>query len=1548
MSQKLNLVIEFSAANQPVITEVEHSLSAVSVSLGNLARQASYTGSAVASANAQISLFANSLRGQFVSVLNVAEKAISRLYSSIMGLAKISFGIFIAEIYGLSTALKKVATDFVDVNQKFASMQITLASSFRSLSAAKKIRDEIVGATAVSPIPFQGLSDLYRTYSVLPATRGAIVNQYANNNLGDANGFFTKGRQLAEMLLAYRPDKNIQDAIFSIRQALSGDFRSIIRRFSVPTAGLAVQAGEPLSQLSGQPDKTFKTLFDYFSKIITPGAISQLIRQPDVLKQNLREQAYEIPLLKIGDSGLYKKVVDFFVHVYDDVLSFTSQHLNDYAQKISDALSKAFDAVTKSTGNLAESLLGKIGLGRNDHPEMSLIQRSYEAITKGIQYVSEKLPVFAERAQKFLETLLPLLIKLGEFFLKVGNFFVNSFSANPLFAGLELVLLRSLPEIFGRVGISAASAFSTSIAKSFASGAATGALSRFSSFAGVGLTGPSLAGGASALGATAVGGSGYHWWDVLGLTGLGRNASSKATDSLGRDLTQLIENRGGEFHLRPGAEQYLRPEDIFRLGGGSNGRNTLVSNRASFLGSGGLTGRRTVRGAATTALGQGVGEEISAASGVLTARSGLGGVLASGAALVTDVVLPLAAAAGIFYAGSKLIESAATSFNSIASDKRSNLAAQFTGISGDASLAQRVTQNEADRVAIRAGLQAANDRTGGPRLGSNTRLDQLTTQIQLTAADLLGLKNAISTGGKYTLKTTGEVVNITEPGFLGGVADLLHIGSSSTANLNAANQYKSRLEDSLKVTQRQLDDLKRKTVSSIPEAFRPTLSGVLRPEADSQQRDLVRSSGTFSLQEFMAGTGLRGSSATSAGLLGALSGAANNTDSDANLAVEKGQDVFLRSLYNAVDPSKEARANLSLLGKSSTATLTNLSRQIALVEQNKSSIERAAADYATTLVPVMRQLQDFIGANPSNATGDAQAALKSLTDLHDSMASGNASDSVVKSAKQQLALAGITDFKTQSIQFAQTLTDIVDSLEKTNPEEGAQQIARALPAIAEQLKLYGYSAQQVNAYTANFSNLLNAIPKRSGLGGDAALAETNRSANAAQSVYSLAGGLSSRSGFSNILRNRSSLSTYGLLSNAFDLANGGIEPFALTNQMFEARKKADLANQAAALVQFNQNKAFGDFPAIVNGVTSVGSNFAYGKASSIAQGKLADSISAFKTLPNGGPAFPSDAISALNKNLTLNSFKPSDVSNLVEKYQSLNDIYPRLIEAAESYKATLSETANPQDIERVDKLIETLVQGETEAEKKLHDIVGPGMLASFTDGFKGITEQWRVTADNFTSVGAEAANSLSSNFNTFFSSVTAGNKSLGASFRTFITGVLSSTASAFASHAFQSFFGSLIGALGGTTAAASSFQVGSVSNFSTTYMAAGGPVRGGSGVRDDVPALLMGGEYVLPRSVVQRYGTAHFDAYRYGSMAHFASGGGVGSIPVPSMPMHHVDNSQVHITVNGDGGRSSTTSGSVQSSEQNQKNFARMLESAVLNVIDQQKRNGGRFSKTSN
>ena len=78
-------------------------------------------------------------------------------------------------------------------------------------------------------------------------------------------------------------------------------------------------------------------------------------------------------------------------------------------------------------------------------------------------------------------------------------------------------------------------------------------------------------------------------------------------------------------------------------------------------------------------------------------------------------------------------------------------------------------------------------------------------------------------------------------------------------------------------------------------------------------------------------------------------------------------------------------------------------------------------------------------------------------------------------------------------------------------------------------------------------------------------------------------------------------------------------------------------------------------------------------------------------------------------------------------------------------------------------------------------------------------------------------------------------------------------------------------------------QIGGLFGFAkgglVPSMASGGMINGGSGSKDDVPAMLMGGEYVLKKTAVQKYGSDFLNALNNGRLGGYAKGGKVNEIP---------------------------------------------------------------------
>jgi len=156
-------------------------------------------------------------------------------------------------------------------------------------------------------------------------------------------------------------------------------------------------------------------------------------------------------------------------------------------------------------------------------------------------------------------------------------------------------------------------------------------------------------------------------------------------------------------------------------------------------------------------------------------------------------------------------------------------------------------------------------------------------------------------------------------------------------------------------------------------------------------------------------------------------------------------------------------------------------------------------------------------------------------------------------------------------------------------------------------------------------------------------------------------------------------------------------------------------------------------------------------------------------------------------------------------------------------------------------------------------------------------------AKDINSTFVDTARTMKSEFNNAFQSVIDGTKTVDDAFRTMGLNIANRIQQLALEMATNSIFNSLFSSIGGIPAlfknplgaATGGMIVGNtVQKFSD-----GGRVLGGSGIRDDIPAMLSKGEYVIKKSAVSRYGEPFLRKLNEGGFIGMASGGFAGYNP---------------------------------------------------------------------
>ena len=462
MAETVRILVDVDAKGTPKIQALERSFATLRRELEQTEFRSRR--SAIAQIERSVAQTRNAIAAQRREFVNFAGQINRELVTIATRMTRTFAITAVAGIGAATAALVKMTGQFIKVNEEFRGLEITLRSSFKSLSIARQLRDEIAQITAFSPLPFQSIAQATRAFSVIPFTRNEIAQQVGGTgNVQDQNGFFRSMIRVVEQLVALRPDKTTGDAVFAIRELLTGEFRSLIRRFDVPISLLTSAGGKSILELKEDPRAAFSALQKGFGQLITPQAVEALARQPKILFENLIEQVIQIPLLRAGtlpleggkgEQGAFDTIIDGFFSTFLRLNEFVTNEIDPYARKIGQSLVSSFDVVTRSMGQALESILSLAGFGAEDILDQNLIGRSFSAITTAFEKLPTVLDKVIAKFNQVSTAILQLFQKISPALNQVyrlGESLLNLFIDSPATTAIFLLFSRTLPTIIGEL-----------------------------------------------------------------------------------------------------------------------------------------------------------------------------------------------------------------------------------------------------------------------------------------------------------------------------------------------------------------------------------------------------------------------------------------------------------------------------------------------------------------------------------------------------------------------------------------------------------------------------------------------------------------------------------------------------------------------------------------------------------------------------------------------------------------------------------------------------------------------------------------------------------------------------------------------------------------------------------------------------------------------------------------------------------------------------------------------------------------------------------------
>lgn len=1486
----LQLQVTFNANNELVVSRINNSLSATVRNLEVLGSAARSSSRAFNAFQFEVNKTAAAINGQLLTGVTAVESVMGRLATTATRAAKYGLAIFTGEVIGATFAARKLVDAFIDVNEQFADLEIVTKSAYKSLSVARELRQELVKLTSQSPIPFPQLSEATRSFSVIPYFRANIASQAAYGSIDDPNGTFRKAIGLAEKMLAFRPDKNIEDAIFAIREAMTGEFRSIIRRFDVSPSVFVTASGKSMQELKQDPRATFDAMDKFFSSVISSQAISELIKQPKYMSGLYKEQALQIPLLKIGDAGFYKKILDYFYVIFEDLTKFISTSFEPIAKRFSSSLSSIFDTLSASGSRITEYFLSKVGLGAKDRPGESVFSRTAEALAKGIEALSDKLPGFIDSLSSTMSKLIPIMETLVSVVTRLVGMLASSFASHPI---LTVGALAIAPQIAKMTMDYFKSLFVNGVTAGATAGVArVASLPDFSFFSNHGMSMPYT-----------------PWYAAIGSAAGLRNDKRYANVAMANAISynSLYSHYSVDSAFAKGAsDEQLSALGLTRAGLRTAGKSAWINpdNAKNILNSASTDASVLFYGSKMP----GVAKTAGGVTGFVTALSE-----------AVPSMLAVAAAGAVFAGAALVIGKAADKLSSMIDEANAEAFKKLNPMNA-AQVDSAVGQKLRDVDAVTAALTAKGMSPGSVKISSqyadaSAYAKSRTLNLFQGLPQVPGSKDvSLSEYADLMKKYGAEYNNLREvlDGKLKSYKSPLTGNEYSNSSWLGARDVS---ENYFKLISKAVESLKGVDVLGLGSQAtgEPVTSERYWPEATKLRVGMIGQAlnGKYSLEQILASSRFKG--------LAHINSQASAALNPENTKVITEIGTFKESLDKENTPFKEALTGSDSLVKSynalrsaKAAVNSALSANVEGWNSSKSG-NAVAAEIETELNKYRAELKD-VDLEMFNSEV-AKPFDKIIADLR----SGSLVKDTLQQAKQNLDAQTWDNAETALNKFQMDLFGVVSKI--TNDSFGVAAIK-----LKDARKVYDRYAESVGipSNEADFQNLLQSLQ------GQAQSNDFSPDAMARQGrtrAY-----------------NRFQMSSF-IRSEAGKQTGVDASGFELQRQLDAANLSAIDAQLAASERQARMQRGTAAMSSMFGNPAQFGSAYSNPTAMGMTLTNLSNGMDALRL------QIPNDKLMEFNTLLN-NAEGIQNIDTLVAKYKAMLPILDDLI-AQTQKQYDLAGEENTIEKERLRNQLLTLDAQRQGAARSLTDIQGSGFGSSFNEGFVGTAKVWREEWANMREIGVGTANALRSSLGGLFDDFVFNCKSAGEAFNNFALNLGRTAANMLANKAIEQLLGYVIGSLGSLASPASPLTGNAAVDYTpgTPYLVAatGGPVTGGSGVRDDVPILAMGGEYMLNKQMTQAIGVHNLENWRRNGVRSFANGGPITPVVSSAFPQS-AGSPTVNINIDARGDASSASSSSSNDTNRKRKEemeaMARGIRAVVVTEIQRQQRQGGLLSGT--
>lgn len=263
---------------------------------------------------------------------------------------------------GTAEGMLNFGRSIISATDEFRKFTVALEGSLRLQPAIQRALDFSLQFATQTPLRFRDVAESLRSLSAIPQVRPFLLD------MENLNANLTTFLRTVEGLTVLRPDQGAKGALFSLREAIGGQFRSFRFRFDIDPEIVAASIGKSLEEIKGNVGETLRAFSTFVSNTVGEDTARKLAQTIEVQMGNISDFFYQLRV-NIGQLGITDAATDKLRRFSELLQTFargsasggTSQtpEYRMFILRMNSALEESFGAFTR-VGEAARRMLNSV------------------------------------------------------------------------------------------------------------------------------------------------------------------------------------------------------------------------------------------------------------------------------------------------------------------------------------------------------------------------------------------------------------------------------------------------------------------------------------------------------------------------------------------------------------------------------------------------------------------------------------------------------------------------------------------------------------------------------------------------------------------------------------------------------------------------------------------------------------------------------------------------------------------------------------------------------------------------------------------------------------------------------------------------------------------------------------------------------------------------------------------------------------------------------------------------------------------------------------